>query len=357
MSKKNNAIDNLKNRVLGGNPSRPLTKLEEATVANEAAIAQEAKNNTDEGIDNAMTEFNAEQAAKNIIDRVETEKAEDEIYANEEVVDDSIDMELTEEEFADGAALEQSTIEEVSSLNETLAGADVSAESQRMNDDQFAQFMAKLKEAGATVKDGCIIPAAVTPSAPKHSLIVLPANLELETPEELTRLMKNVQSKKCRSKAMGRKVEYEDSLVAEAAIKAARELQGGTTTGGRAAELPEDLSTLPLEEIIRNLKNVQSKKCMAKAMGRTEIVNNMLVLEDKLKIARDMISPKAGSYHMLAKGVIIAKIEELKASNDEMLASDDVDTDLATVDYNLNWIEALEWAMSATLPNQDETAK
>lgn len=353
MSKKNNLASDLKARVLGGTRdhgrvdfSKPLTTIEEATAANEAAIAQEAKNNTDEGIDNNMIEvkavteptneevadkFDAEEAARNIGDRVDAEvKAE----------------------------AGESTVEEVESLNDlTSAGVDVSAESQRMNEDQFAQFMAKLKEAGATVKDGCIIPAAVTPTAPKHSLIVLPANLELETPEELTRLMKNVQSKKCRSKAMGRKVEYEDSLVAEAAIKAARELQGGTTSTGRAAELPEDLSTLPLEEIIRNLKNVQSKKCMAKAMGRTEIVANMVALEDKLKIARDMISPKAGSYHMLAKGVIIAKVEELRTMLDALIVDNDEGDNDDAIKYNETFIEALEWAMSATLPNQEETAK
>ena len=345
MSKKNSVASDLKARVLvtTGDHGRidfskplPLTAIEQATVDNEAEIAAVKQEELNEGIDNNMTEFNAKEAAENIAERV--------------------DAEVAAESTSEVVVADEATVEEVESLNDVSSeSAEVSAESQKMNDDQFKEFMARLKTAEEAAAN-CVVPTTA-PAAPKHSLIVLPDNLELETPEELTRLMKNVQSKKCRSKAMGRKVEYEDSLVAEAAIKAAREKQGGKAAGSRAAELPEDVTTLPLEDIIRHLKNVQSKKCMAKAMGRTEIVNNMLVLEEKLKTARDMISPKAGSYHMLAKGVIIAKVEELRTALDELIVdNDDGDNDEA-IKYNETFIEALEWAMSATIPQQDETAK
>lgn len=132
-------------------------------------------------------------------------------------------------------------------------------------------------------------------------------NNSVKSLEEVIRLLKNVQSKKCRSKAMGRKVELEKALVEEARLLA---IKATLETEPKVKKL--DIDSMSLVEINREIKNVQSKKCLAKFMDRTERQLDMIALEEQLKAKRAEIAPKEQATKVRTKLEIIAKIEELK---------------------------------------------
>lgn len=133
-------------------------------------------------------------------------------------------------------------------------------------------------------------------------------NKTVKSLEEVIRLLKNVQSKKCRSKAMGRKVELEKALIEEARLL---EIKMTLEVEPKVKKL--DIDSMTLVEINREIKNVQSKKCLAKFMDRTERQLDMIALEETLKAKRAILVPKEQATKVRTKLEIIGKIEELKA--------------------------------------------
>ena len=121
--------------------------------------------------------------------------------------------------------------------------------------------------------------------------------LKNESQDTLKRLLKNAQSKKCRSKAMNRIVDLNQSITIIDAIQSQLE---------QYKEVKVVSSNLSLDDINKAIKNAQSKKCLAKAMSRTEIYDACIVEENRLLEIKDTMAkvPKVNKIQV--------KIDELK---------------------------------------------
>ena len=123
-------------------------------------------------------------------------------------------------------------------------------------------------------------------------------SLKSENQETLKRLLKNAQSKKCRSKAMNRMVEFNKTCEIIEAIQ--NELKKYQKTK------IVDVNQMDLADINKAIKNAQSKKCLALAMGRTEQYDKAIEDENKFLELKD----KLGKQPKVNK--IQVKINELK---------------------------------------------
>jgi hypothetical protein len=127
------------------------------------------------------------------------------------------------------------------------------------------------------------------------------------TLEEIVRLLKNVQSKKCRSKAMNRTVALQEALKEEQRLL---EIKKTLETSPKTKNL--DIDSMTLVEINKEIKNVQSKKCLAKFMDRKERQLEMIELEERLKVKRAEIAPKEQQVKVRTKLEIIDMIKTLE---------------------------------------------
>lgn len=122
--------------------------------------------------------------------------------------------------------------------------------------------------------------------------------LENENQESLKRLLKNAQSKKCRSLAMNRTTEFDKTCqIIEAIQNELKKYQKQKVV---------DINQMDLADINKAIKNAQSKKCLALAMGRTEQYNKAIEDENKFLELKDKFAkqPKINKIQV--------KINELK---------------------------------------------
>ncbi len=106
--------------------------------------------------------------------------------------------------------------------------------------------------------------------------------------EELKRLLANVASKKSRSKSMSKMDDVKRCLEIEGLIK--KQL---TTNDVQPTSLTEENieAVDNYDDITRMIKNIQSQKCLAKAMGRQEKYDKMIAMEEIASAKRDTLEP------------------------------------------------------------------
>lgn len=189
--------------------------------------------------------------------------------------------------------------------------------------------------------------ATPAPSVPAPQLTSRESTLQTRTVEwyltqtadELRRLRNNVASKKSRSKNMGRTADFQWAVAEEDKIRIAIEtVEPGTArtvTNAEEVYTPEAIALMSDEELTRRIKNFQSIKCLAKAMGRTEKELAAVAMENLFKAERDSRSPAKNGGVFKSKATIMTRIAQCEAVLEEN--PDDADAQ--------GWIAALKWVI------------
>jgi len=175
--------------------------------------------------------------------------------------------------------------------------------------------------------------------------------------EELNRLSKNVASKKSRSKAMKK---FDDAKLAEKIedkIKSAKSVHVDTGQNSRGLEVEEfvlvvylfnflqnvlglfvsqSLDNVSLDTITKMIKNEQSKKCLAKAMGKVDRELTAETRETMLKDLRQLISPKK-----VREAEIVSTIRNKISELTELSESSKNKADSAKIAFAIEVLESL----------------
>jgi len=134
--------------------------------------------------------------------------------------------------------------------------------------------------------------------------------LKDEDKTNLERLLKNAQSKKCRSKAMNRLEDLNKSIeIIDAIQEQLNKFKVVKTI---------DINNLSLIDINKAIKNAQSKKCLAKAMNRMAIYEECIVEENRLLVVKDSIGKQPKVNKIQLKINELLELKQTKAIKEQI---------------------------------------
>ena len=158
--------------------------------------------------------------------------------------------------------------------------------------------------------------------------------------DQLGRRIRNEQSKKFRYREMGRDLKLERCLERLEQLMNERDSrpEGKTVPKKSIIERVEDenLEELEYEDLNRMMRNIQSVKSTAKAMGKTEKLEKALEAERIVSEIRDSKKPEGTVKHTVSRKRILNEMERLQAEYE-----DNPSDELAVKIETLQWVADL----------------
>ncbi len=153
--------------------------------------------------------------------------------------------------------------------------------------------------------------------------------------DTVQRLINNVASKKSRSKAQGKHAEVHKMETIDYKLKKTRKASSKKPSGIDPTT-KEIQAVNTVEEINRMIKNVQSKKCLAKGMQKEERYKELMELEEEMVAHRNELKGTSGRIRPPRE--LEEALNELK-NIDEKDQTDEIKGQIKALEYVLKFDE------------------